>query len=73
MHQTKMCCRHAVPSNIDIQLTPAKQQEQPPPFGQFTEDYHHHEVEHDPLTQHPAEHSQEEVVQQCCYCRTQPL
>ena len=60
-------------TSAKVSLTPANQQEEPPLLGQCAEDYHQHEEEHDALTQHPAEHGQEEVVQQGCHCRTQPL
>ena len=36
-------------------LTPSNYQEEPPPFGEFAEDHHQHEIEHDSLTHHPAE------------------
>ncbi len=45
-------------------FTPSNDEEEPPFLGQGAEDDDQHEVEHDPLTKHPAEHSREQVVEQ---------
>ena len=42
--------------------TPANEEKWPPLFGERTEDHHQLEVEHDTLTQHPAEGRQEQVL-----------
>ena len=43
-------------------LTPAQEHKEPPFFGESWKDDYQHEVQHHSLTQHPAEHSQEQVV-----------
>ena len=56
-----------------LQLTPSQDKEEPPLFGELAENSHQHEVEHDTLTQHPAEGSQKQVVQQSCHKCTASL
>ena len=53
-----------------IELTPSQQHEEPPFPLKIREHHHQHEVEHDPLTHHPAEGRQEEVLDQSCHCIT---
>lgn len=48
---------------LPLELTPSQEQKEPQFLGESGEDYPQHEIEHDSLTQHPAEHSQEEIVQ----------
>ena len=48
-------------------LTPSQDKEEPQLLGELAKNNHQHEVEHDTLTQHPAERSQKKVVQQGCY------
>ena len=43
-------------------LTPAKEKEEPPLLGECGEDNNQHEIEHDPLTHHPAEGGQQKVL-----------
>lgn len=45
-------------------LTIANDQEEPPLSGELAEHQHQHEVEHDPLTQHPTKHRQEQIMKE---------
>ena len=53
--------------------TPSKHEEEPPFLGEFTEDKDEHEVEHDSLTQHPTEYTQEKIVHCSCHNTTSNL
>ena len=42
---------------LNLPLTPSQDKEEPPLLGELAKNHHQHEVEHDTLTQHPAEGS----------------
>ena len=54
-------------------FTISKNQKEPPFIGESNEDHNQHEVEHDPLTHHPAEGREEEILHQCCHKPTSNL
>ncbi len=54
-------------------FTPSKWEEVVPLVRSSSKHPYHQQVEHDALSQHPAKHTQEQVVEECCHHRTQPL
>ena len=55
------------------ELTVSYEEEEPPFLGDCAEDYHQEQVQHDSLTQHPAEGGQEQVVEQHGHKQTSTL
>ena len=53
--------------------TISQQKKEPPLLRKAWKDHHQQEVEHDAFTQHPAEDTEEKVVQQSCYKNTGSL
>ncbi len=54
-------------------LTPSKWEEVVPLVRNSSKHPYHQQVEHDALSQHPAEHTQEQVVEERRHHCTQPL
>ena len=51
-------------------LTPSQWQEEVPPVSSSTKHPHHQQVQHDTLSQHPAEDREEQIVQQSSHHTT---
>ena len=58
----KYSCALQKKSSYNLPLTPSQDKEEPPLLGELAKNNHQHEVEHDTLTEHPAEGSQKQVV-----------
>ncbi len=54
-------------------ITPSNNKEYPPFLEYSVEDKHQHQIEHDSLTQHPKEHSSEQVVKKSSHKHTRSL
>ena len=60
-----VCLEHCTNLYLyNLSLTPSQDKEEPPLLGELAKNHHQHEVEHDTFTQHPAEGSKKEIVQQ---------
>ncbi len=60
-------------SIVYLYFTPSNNKEYPPFLGYLVENKHQHEIEHDSFTQHPKEHSSEQVVKENSHKRTRYL
>ncbi len=56
-----------------LEITPSNNKEYPPFLGNSVEDKYQHQIEHDSLTQHPKEHSSEQVVKESSHKYTRYL
>ena len=52
---------HIMINNLYHTIT--NDEEQPPLFCHFAKDHHQQEIEHNPLTEHPTEHTEKEIMQ----------
>ena len=54
--------KYVITVGLVLQLTISNNQKEPPLLRESAEDDNQHEVEHDSLTHHPAEGSQEKIL-----------